>query len=77
MAVRDELTNAILGGRSICRSQRSLNIKVFRRIIGAMATNATKRSVHIARTLKDVEDIHAIYRDTMRRYPKTMALLAE
>ena len=36
-----------------------------------------KRAVHAAKPQKHAEDIRDIYRDTMKRYPKTMALLAE
>jgi hypothetical protein len=36
-----------------------------------------KREVHAAKPRAQAEDIRDIYRDTMKRYPKTMALLAE
>ena len=40
------------------------------------APKARKRPVRVAKAAKRV-DIRETYRDTMKRYPKTMALLAE
>ena len=55
-------------------------INVLNRILMAMAgvepMLKMKRAVHAAKPRK-AEDIREVYRDTMKRYPKTMALLAE
>jgi hypothetical protein len=37
----------------------------------------TKRTILTAKPRKEREGIREVYRDTMKRYPKTMALLAE
>jgi hypothetical protein len=41
------------------------------------AEKAARRPVPKARPAAKPEDILAVYRDTMKRYPETMALLAE
>lgn len=56
-------------------------VNVLRVMFSAMAGDIqmlkTKRPIPVAKPRKEVEDIHSIYRDTMKRFPKTMALLAE
>ena len=60
---------------------RSLIINIFRRIFtdmaGATAMLKMKRSVPKARPRDEAVSLSTVYRDTMKRYPKTMALLAE
>jgi hypothetical protein len=41
------------------------------------APKARKRPVRAAKAIAKRVDIRETYRDTMKRYPKTMALLAE
>jgi hypothetical protein len=41
------------------------------------APKAGKRAVPVAKAKVKPVDIRATYRDTMKRFPKTMALLAE
>jgi hypothetical protein len=41
------------------------------------ADKATKRPVPVAKPRAKPVDIREVYRDTMNRFPKTMALLAE
>jgi hypothetical protein len=41
------------------------------------APKARKRPIHVAKTTAKRVEIRETYRDTMKRYPKTMALLAE
>jgi len=41
------------------------------------APKARKRPVRAAKTSAKRVDIRVTYRDTMKRFPKTMALLAE
>ncbi len=41
------------------------------------ADKATKRAAPVAKPRADPMDIRAVYRDTMERFPNTMALLAE
>lgn len=41
------------------------------------APKARKRPVRVAKTTAKRVDIRETHRDTMKRYPKTMALLAE
>lgn len=42
-----------------------------------VAPKARKRPVPVAKTSAKRVDIRDTYRDTMKRFPKTMALLAE
>jgi hypothetical protein len=50
---------------------------MFSAMAGDIQMLKTKRPIPVAKPRKEVEDIHSIYRDTMKRFPKTMALLAE
>jgi len=54
-----------------------LIIKVFGIIIAAMTMLKMKRPVPKARPREEAVSLSLVYRDTMKRYPKTMALLAE
>jgi hypothetical protein len=51
--------------------------RIFSRMAGVEPMLKMKREVHAAKPRAQAEDIRDIYRDTMKRYPKTMALLAE
>jgi hypothetical protein len=41
------------------------------------AEKAAKRAVPVAKPRAEPVDIRDVYRDTVKRFPKTMALLAE
>ena len=41
------------------------------------AKKESKRAVPVAKPTAEAVDVRKVYRDTMKRFPKTMALLAE